>query len=302
MGQGVTAELLLAALLGGVLRISPALAWVAVGDCLSQRSGRFNIGLEGIVPCGAVAALAAADAGGGAAAGVAGAALAGCVLGLAFALCCALPRVNELAVGIAFLVGGTALARFAGGPFTALPVPEVAAVDLAALFGAAWSRGTFEVSALLPLALVLALALAWALANTRAGVLLGAAGGAGGDAALAAVGASAERLRVLAVSAGGACAGVGGASLVMFYPRGWSDHLADGVGISALVLVFLARSRPVVAFVAALAFSAVASAGLVLQTALGSQAHHFLNALPYAAVLLALLVPAAAAARGRPGA
>lgn len=297
----MTAELLLAALVGGVLRISPALAWAAVGDCLAQRSGRFNIGIEGIVPCGAVAALAAADAAGGAAAGVAGGALAGAVLGLAFALCCALPRVNELAVGIAFLVGGTALARFAGGPLTGLPVPELAAFDLAALFGSGGARGTYEVSVLLPLALLLALALAWMLANTRAGMLLCAAGGANGDAALAAVGVRAERLRVLAVSAGGACAGIGGASLVMFYPRGWSDHLADGVGISALVLVFLARSRPVAAFVAALAFSAIASAGLALQAALGSEAHHFLNALPYAAVLLALMLPAALAARGRPG-
>ena len=292
-------ELTALALVGGILRISPALAWVVVGDCLTQRCGRFNLGLEGIVPCGAVAALIVAEHTGEAWAGVLGGMAAGSVLALLFALCCALPRVSELAVGIAFLVGGIALARFAGDPFVTTPAPTLPSIDLAEALGMPGMRSAFEVSLLLPLALLLAFALAWALRNTRWGMLLSAAGGKGGDRALLSVGVKAEAVRVVATMAGGACAGVGGVALVMFYPGGWSDSLADGVGISALLLVFLSRSRPLLSFVAALAFSALASAGLALQASMGSDVHHVLNSMPYAAILVALLLPIGLSRRGR---
>ena len=274
-------DLVVMSLVGGMFRVSPALVWVVIGDCLTQKCGRFNIGIEGMVPCGAVGAAIAADISGSGLMGLLGGAAAGAILGCAIALCCALPRVSELAVGISFLIGGTALARYVGNKYTSLPAPELPVLSLG-------SGSALEISPLLPIAALLAFFLAWMFKSTKWGMILTAAGEKNGDAVLGSVGASAKLVRLVATTVGGAFAGVGGASLLMFYPRGWSDHLADGIGISALVLVFLARSRPVHALFAALAYAAITSAGLALQIYFGSDAHHVLNVLPYLAIFLVL--------------
>ena len=274
-------ELGLLALVGGLLRISPALAWAVVGDCLTQRCGRFNLGLEGIIPCGAVAALALAHTSGSAWLGLAGAAAAGGILALAFSLCCSLPRVNDLAAGIAFLVGGVALAQFAGSAYVTVPVLPLPQIDLALMFGWSVSRGTLQVSVLLPAVVMLALMLAWFLRYTRIGLLITAAGCPGGVKSLRVIGVNPATVRLLSTTVGGACGGIGGATLVMFYPGGWSDHLATGAGITAVTLVFIVRTRPILALLVTFVFAALAALGLALQATWGTGNYHLLNALPF---------------------
>ena len=46
------------ALLGGALRVSTPFMFVALGECITEKSGRVNLGLEGTLVLGAVVAYA----------------------------------------------------------------------------------------------------------------------------------------------------------------------------------------------------------------------------------------------------
>lgn len=273
------------ALVGGVLRISPALVWAAVGDCLTQRCGHFNLGLEGIVACGAVVAVLVAGISGQPWLGVVAAAAAGSALAVVFCLCCMLPGVNQLAVGIALLIAGVALARFVGEGLAAAPTVLLPVFKLAGD-----RQAVLQFSALLPLGVGLAVGFAWALRTTRLGLLITAAGSAGADGGMRVVGLRPWLVRTAATAVGGACGGVGGACLGLFYPGGWSDQLATGIGIMALTLAFLARARPMLALLAALAFAALAALGPALQVVLGTGNYHLLNSLPYVVALVVLVL------------
>lgn len=268
------------AIVGGLLRVSPALLWATVGDCLTQRGGHFNLGLEGIVACGAMTAVLVAGVSGDPWSGVAAAAAAGGVLALAFCLCCLLPRVNELAVGISLLIAGIALARFVGEGLGSAPTVMLPGYGL----------DGFRLSALLPLGLLLAVALAWVLGFTRAGLLVTACGDRGADVGMGLAGVSPRVVRAIATTVGGMCGGVGGASLGLSYPGGWSDELTIGFGVTAVTLSFLAGTRPLLALAAALAFSALLALGPALQVAYGTGNYHLVNTLPYLLALLVLVV------------
>src|SRR5580704_7011009 len=49
----------LIAMLGGAIRVSTPFMFVALGECLTEKSGRVNLGLEGTLVLGAMVAYAA---------------------------------------------------------------------------------------------------------------------------------------------------------------------------------------------------------------------------------------------------
>ena len=198
-------QLVLLAMLGGLLRFSPALLWIAVGDCITQRSGNFNFGLEGIVAVGAVSAVAATAATGNPYLGLLAAAAAGFTLALCFALCCQLPAVNSITVGIAFFIGGVALARFAGTDLLSVVIPPLPVLDLGAWLAIAIepNRTMLQLSVFLLGGLVLAVVVGWLLQATRLGLVVTAAGSSNANAGLRVVGSSQPLVRVLATATGG---------------------------------------------------------------------------------------------------
>ncbi|MDE3080541.1 MAG: ABC transporter permease, partial [Paracoccaceae bacterium] len=78
------------AILGGAVRVSTPFLYVSLGEVLTERSGRINLGLEGTLVFGAMAAYAVAYHSGSAWAGVAAAALCGAGFGLLHGLICSL--------------------------------------------------------------------------------------------------------------------------------------------------------------------------------------------------------------------
>ena len=48
----------LVAMLGGAIRVSTPFMFVALGECLTEKSGRVNLGLEGTLVLGAMVAYA----------------------------------------------------------------------------------------------------------------------------------------------------------------------------------------------------------------------------------------------------
>lgn len=96
----------LTAMLGGAIRVSIPFLFVALGETITEKSGRINLGLEGTLVLGAMGAFAVAFHTGSPWVGVLAAMGIGFVLGLMHGAICSLPRVNDIAVGIAMMSFG----------------------------------------------------------------------------------------------------------------------------------------------------------------------------------------------------
>ena len=83
------------ALLAGAIRVGTPFIFVSLGECLTEKSGRINLGLEGILVSGAMAGYAVAYLTGSAWIGVLAAGGAGLMLGLLHGAICSLPRGND---------------------------------------------------------------------------------------------------------------------------------------------------------------------------------------------------------------
>ena len=92
--------------------------------------GRINLGLEGTLVFGAMSGYAAAYLTGDPWAGVAAAAFFGALFGLLHGLLCSLPRVNDIAIGIAMMLLGMGLAFFFGKPFIQPVAPDLPSIQL----------------------------------------------------------------------------------------------------------------------------------------------------------------------------
>jgi general nucleoside transport system permease protein len=275
------------AVLGGAIRVGTPFLFVSLGECLTEKSGRINLGLEGVLVLSAMTGFAGSYLTGSAWLGVLVAAFAGALLAMLHGLLCSLPRVNDIATGIALMLLGAGLAFYLGKP---LIQPQAA--QLPALEWGAWSdspqvQAALRINALFPIGVLLAVFLAWALANTRWGLIVRMAGDSS-DAARA-LGYSVNGVRIWATTAGGFLAGIGGASLSLYYPGSWNEGLSSGQGLIAVALVIFARWRPLACLGAALLFGGAGALGPALQSVGIGWGYHLFNAMPYALTLLILI-------------
>ncbi|MDP3520077.1 MAG: ABC transporter permease [Hydrogenophaga sp.] len=278
---------LLAGILGGALRVGVPFLFVSLGECLTEKSGRINLGLEGVLVLSAMAAFGGAYLSGSPWVGVLVGALAGAALATLHGLLCSLDRVNDVATGIALMLLGTGLAFYLGKPLIQPQAPQIPALPLGAWSDSPALQTALQVNALLPLGVLLAVALHFALQRSRAGLLVRLAG----DSALAtrALGHSVNGIRIAATAGGGLIAGLGGASLTLFYPGSWNEGISSGQGLIAVALVIFARWSPLRCVGAALLFGGAGAIGPALQSVGMGWGYHLFNTLPYALTLLILV-------------
>jgi general nucleoside transport system permease protein len=275
------------AIVGGALRVSTPYLFVSLGEVLTEKSGRVNLGLEGTLLMGAMTGFAGATLTGSPWLGVLAAGAAGAAFGLLHAAICNLPRVNDIAVGIALFLFGIGLAFYLGKPFIAPRAAMLPTLPLGAWSDEPAVRAALEISPLFLIGIALALALQWGIANTRLGLLLRMAGESA-DAARA-LGRSVNALRTLATTSGGFLAGVGGAFLSLYYPGNWNEGLSSGQGLMAIALVIFARWNPLRCLWASLLFGGASALGPALQTVGVTSGYYLYSAAPYV-LTLALLV------------
>lgn len=278
---------LFAALAGGALRVGVPFLFVSLGECLTEKSGRINLGLEGVLVLSAMAAFGGAYLSGSAWVGVLVAAAAGAALACLHAVLCSLPRVNDVATGIALMLLGMGLAFFLGKPLIQPQAPQIPALHLGDWSDISSVRAALQINALLPIGLLLAVALAWVLGRTRAGLVLRMAGDSAN--AARALGYSVKRIRLWATMAGGAIAGLGGASLTLFYPGSWNEGISSGQGLIAVALVIFARWSPLRCIAAAALFGGAGAIGPALQSIGIGWGYHLFNTVPYVLTLLILV-------------
>jgi simple sugar transport system permease protein len=288
----------LLALFGGALRVSTPFLFVSLGECLTEKSGRINLGQEGILVLGAMTAYAVSYLSGSPWVGVLAAGFAGMLLAAVHAGLCSLPRVNDIAVGIAVMLFGKGIAFYLGTPFIQPVAPQLPGISLGW-----WSTNPqlsdLKIDALFVIGCLLAPAMAYFFKNTSPGLIVRTVGDSA-DAARA-MGYSVLKTRLGATLGGGFLAGVGGADLSLFYPGSWTQGLSSGQGLMAVALVIFARWDPVRCLWAALIFGGAGALGPALQSVGITQGYYLFYAAPYV-VTLGILIAASSANRALVGA
>ena len=292
---------LVAGIVGGALRVGAPFLFVSLGECLTEKSGRINLGLEGVLVLSAMAAFGGAWLSGSPWLGVLAGAMAGALLALLHGLLCSLKGVNDVATGIALMLLGTGLAFYLGKPLIQPQAPQLPAIPLGNWSDIGAVRAALKLNALVPIGLLIAVVLWWGFGRTRAGLLVRMAGDSAD--ATRALGYSVAGLRIAATTAGGAIAGLGGASLTLFYPGSWNEGISSGQGLIAVALVIFARWNPLRCIWAALLFGGAGAVGPALQSIGIGWGYHLFNTVPYVLTLLILFITCrpGSVATGSPG-
>ncbi len=276
------------AVLGGAVRVSTPFLFVSLGECLTERSGRINLGLEGTLVMSAMVGYGVSYLSGSPWLGVLAAGITGAILGGVHAVICGLQRVNDIAVGIALMLFGIGLAFYLGKPLIQPKANILPAIDFGWWSTIPQLHDALKINVLFLIGVVLAPALVWALKSTRWGLILRTAGESA-DAARA-MGYSVNRIRLRATMTGGFLAGVGGSFLSLYYPGNWNEGLSSGQGITAVALVIFARWNPMLCFWTSLLFGGAAALGPALQSVQITWGYHLFGAAPYFLTLAIMII------------
>lgn len=276
------------AILAGAIRVSTPFLFVSLGECLTEKSGRINLGLEGTLVMGAMSGYAVSYHTGSPWLGVLFAGLAGLLFGALHGTICKFPKVNDIAVGIALMLFGTGLAFFFGKPYIQPTAPILPSIPFGFWSESPQVRAALEVNALFIIGILIATAMWWAFANTRIGLIVRITGDSA-DAARA-MGYSVDRVRLFATMAGGFLAGIGGSFLSLYYPGSWNEGLSSGQGLMAVALVIFARWNPLYCFLAALLFGGAGALGPALQSVGVTQGYYLFYAAPYVLTLAIMII------------
>lgn len=276
------------AVLGGALRVSAPFLFVSLGECITEKSGRVNLGLEGTLVMGAMSGYGVSYLTGSAWLGVLGAGAVGAVFGALHGWLCGRPRVNDIAVGIALMLFGIGLAFYLGKPLIQPTAPRLPAIPLGDFSDVPQVRSALQVNALFLLGILLAPALRWAFARTSWGLVLRTVGESAESAR--AMGYDVGKVRFWATVAGGVLSGIGGSFLSLFYPGSYNEGLSSGQGLMAVALVIFARWDPVRCLFASLLFGGATALGPALQSVGVTSGYYLFNAAPYALTLFIMVL------------
>ena len=282
-------------ILAGTLRGSAPFLFVSLGECITEKSGKINLGLEGTLLMGAMSAygvsyLTAPSVGDFWAPwlGVFVAGVAGMLLGVVHGWLSQQPRVNDVATGIAMIIFGSGLAFFLGKPFIQPQAPQLLTFDLGSWSDLPQVQAALKVSPLFLLGIAIAPLLSWFFRSTRWGLYVRAVGDSP-QAALA-MGISPFKVRMLSIMAGSFLAGIGGACLSLYYPGVWTERISSGQGLMAVALVIFARWNPIQCLWASMLFGGAQAIGPAFQS-VGVESYYYLfNAAPYVLTLLIMIV------------
>ena len=307
-------SLLVVLLASGVAYGTPLL-FGSLGELLAERSGVLNLGVEGMMLIGAVAGFWAeqrfhAGAAGALIAGLLVAAIAGAAMAAIHAFLVITLRANQIVSGLALTIfaGAVGLSSYLGNDLNLADIP--ASHSFHAVFPSSMQGWpvvgpiVFGQTPLVYLSWACVAAIGWYLARTRPGLNVRAVGEAPG--AADAMGISVVKYRYVHTLAGGAFAGVAGATFTLAITPQWvaGDALVGGAGWIAIALVIFAFWRPELCLVGAYLFGALQALAPELQArniSLGPT-ELWTSSLPYVATIVVLVLASARGARRRLGA
>jgi simple sugar transport system permease protein len=308
----VNNSLLVVVLASGVAYGTPLL-YAALGELLAERSGVLNLGVEGMMLVGAVMGFWAvqrvhANAGLSLAAAIGVAALAGALMALIHAFLVITLRASQIVSGLALTIfaGAAGLSSYLGNDLNLAAAP--ARHQFHAIFPASVQNWPivgpilFGQNVLVYASWASVVAVSLYLSRTRLGLNVRAVGES--PAAADAMGIKVVAYRYAHTLAGGALAGVAGATFTLAITPQWVSGITGGAGWIAIALVIFAFWRPALCLVGAYFFGALQALSPQLQAReirLGPT-ELWTNALPYVMTVLVLALVSASGARRRLGA
>lgn len=285
-------------ILEGTIRLATPLLLACLAGLFSERSGVFDIGLEGKMLMAAFASAAVAAISGSAWVGLAAGVAASLVLALVHGLASITFRGNQLISGVAinflaagltvlvaqdlFALGGRTPALAGDARFQGIALPFAATLEVVPVIGPFYAR-VVSGHALLAYVAVLAVPGSWwLLFRTRFGLRLRAVGE--NPAAVDTAGVSVVALRFSAVMICGVLCGLAGVYLATALGAGFVKDMSGGRGFIALAALIFAKWRPWPAMGATLLFGflqAVATRYPRLDLGVVVVPSQFIDALPY---------------------
>jgi len=282
---------LLISYLTAAVRLTTPIGLAAMGGVLSERSGVFNIALEGMMLTGSFAAVLGAHYLGDPWLGLVAAMGAGAMVGLLLACLSVTLGANQIVSGVAINIVAfgitTFLARALLRPagieqvpsFQPLVIPYLSQLPL--IGPVVFAQGPL-VYALFLLAPILTLFLFW----TPWGLALRATGDH--PRAVDTAGVNVGLVRYCAVTASGVLAGMAGAFLSLGHLNLFTENMSAGRGFIALAAVIFGKWHPLGALTAAFLFGAADAFQLLIQTYNLGIPYQLPVMLPYVLALLAL--------------
>ena len=285
--------LVFADFLAASIRIATPLLLAALGGILSERAGTFAVGLEGQMLAGAFCGVVGTHLMASVGLGLLASAGGGMLLALVVAIATVRYHTEHMVSGLAVNILALGLTSFmlrtmvGGGQAPVIRVPILEAWPVPLLSDLPFIGSLlFRQPPLTYLAFLVIVPLALFLFRTRAGLTLRAVG-ENPQAAFAA-GADPARVRIAAIVAGGAFAGLAGAVLSLQQVGTFTDGMTSGRGYLALAAIIVGRWMPVGTMVACLVFGAAEALSLRVQAFNLPLSSYVIQMLPYLAALAVL--------------
>jgi len=269
--------------LAASVRLAAPLMIVGVGGSYTERSGVFNIGMEGMMLTGALVSVAVSALTGNVLLAALCSMLAGFLMALGHAYLTVTRRANQIVSGAAinlFALGLTNLlnARLFDGPRTRVALYPILAPEplreipiLGQVF--------FSQPVIVWVAFLMPFIAAWVMYRTSWGLNIRAVGEH--SRAVATAGLSVVQLRYAGVLLSGIFAGLGGSALALSDLGYFVPNMTAGRGFIVLAALVVGRWNPIVVAAASLLFGAGDALQLRVQTFGSIIPYQFLVMVPY---------------------
>ncbi|MBW8825354.1 MAG: ABC transporter permease, partial [Acidobacteria bacterium] len=218
--------------LAGAVGAGTPILYAAVGESFSESAGVVNLGTEGSMLVGALAAYAVAATTGNAWVGVLAGAVAGGALSAVHAWFVLERGANQLANGLVVLFLALGLTSLFGASYVCRTAATFSEWNVPGLSSIPWLGPIlFEHDPLTYLSFVLVPGAFWLLYRSRWGLLVRGVGERAE--VLATYGHPVRLVQYAAVIGGGMLAGVGGAHVSIAYANAWFENMMQGRGFVA---------------------------------------------------------------------
>jgi ABC-type uncharacterized transport system permease subunit len=292
--------------LDSAVRLSVPLLLAALAGLYSERSGIFDIGLEGKMLVGAFAAGAVAAQTGSAWMGLLGAIVVAVAFALVHGFASITQRGNQIVSGVAINFLASGLTAFLGQAwfgeggrtpqlkndqrFTSIDLPAAAEIRDVPILGPLYADVVSGHNLIVYIAFLAVPFTAWVVYRTRFGLRLRAVGE--NPAAVDTAGISVTWLRYRAVIITGIFCGVAGTYLGIAQSAGFGRDMTAGQGYIALAALIFANWRPWRVLGACFLFGLLSAIAIRMQGAIlpgiGQVPVQFIQALPYILTVILL--------------
>ena len=258
-----------------------------LGEIYSERSGILNLGIEGMMAAGAVAAFATASITGSPWCGVVAGIVVGGLLALLHAFATVTLKANQIVSGLALTMLGLGISGLWGKRYVGVPlINKILPVRLPVLSNIPiLGNAVFNQDLLFYGSVVLGVIMWFILYKTKSGIIIRSVGE--NPEAADSLGISVWKVRYACVITGGIFAGMAGSYLSLVYIPSWVEGMTGGRGWIVIALTVFSLWNPKRAFLGAYVFGGIYVLQYILQSY--GVSPNLLLMLPYIATLAALL-------------